>query len=220
MLFLGVQFTLWSVTGAYMVLLNIDYIHGDTLVVNHQTTIDPEEVSYPLSSLYRRFPAANGVELGQLMKQNVYRFRVGDHKYLISAATGERLPELSKTQAIAVARYFYRGDHQVTGAELISANPPSELSARHLPAWRVNFDAFGSPSLYISSHSGLVVTKRHEFWRTFDLFFRLHIMDYQTGEDIDNWLLFWVTLFAVLAAITGMILVYYRVFKSSDVKEV
>jgi hypothetical protein len=35
MLFVGVQFVIWSITGVYMVLFDIDYIHGDSLVINH-----------------------------------------------------------------------------------------------------------------------------------------------------------------------------------------
>jgi Cu(I)/Ag(I) efflux system membrane protein CusA/SilA len=38
-------------------------------------------------------------------------------------------------------------------------------------------------------------------------------MDYLDGE-IDNWLLFWTTLFSIFASITGLILMYFRVFKS------
>lgn len=213
MLFLGLQFLIWSVTGAYMVLLNIDYIHGDSLVVNHQDSINHQQISYPLSSIYRRFPEAQGLELGKLLTQDVYRFSARGQKYLMNARTGELLPQITKAQAKAIARYFYNGDDNVIDAELITANPPSELSSRRLPAWRVNFDAFASPSLYVSSQSGLVVTKRHEFWRTFDLFFRLHIMDYGSGEEVDNWLLFWSVLFGLLACISGILLVYYRLIK-------
>jgi hypothetical protein len=97
-------------------------------------------------------------------------------------------------------------------AELITDNPPFELSPRYLPAWRVNFDDFGSPSLYISAQTGMLVTKRHEFWRTFDLMFSLHVMDYE-DEDPSNWLLFWFVCFALLAAMLGLILTYYRIFK-------
>ena len=45
MLFIGAQFVIWSVTGAYMVFFNIDYIHGDTLVINHQNKIDPNNIN-------------------------------------------------------------------------------------------------------------------------------------------------------------------------------
>ncbi|MFT6029889.1 MAG: hypothetical protein ACI8O8_001630, partial [Oleiphilaceae bacterium] len=30
MLFLGLQFLIWSISGAYMVIFDIDYIHGDS----------------------------------------------------------------------------------------------------------------------------------------------------------------------------------------------
>ena len=33
MLFIGLQFVIWSVTGAYMVFFDIDYIHGDSQAI-------------------------------------------------------------------------------------------------------------------------------------------------------------------------------------------
>ena len=83
-----------------------------------------------------------------------------------------------------------------------------------LPAWRVNFDDFGSPSLYVSAQTGKLVGKRHEFWRTFDLMFSLHVMDYE-DEDPSNQLLFWFAIFALLAAIFGAVLSYLVIFKSN-----
>ncbi len=44
MSFVDVQFVIWSITGAYMVFFDIDYIHGDSLVINHQTKINPNDI--------------------------------------------------------------------------------------------------------------------------------------------------------------------------------
>ena len=41
-------------------------------------------------------------------------------------------------------------------------------------------------------------------------------MDYDDGADIDNSLLFWFTLFGMLASILGMVLAYFRVFRKTD----
>jgi Cu(I)/Ag(I) efflux system membrane protein CusA/SilA len=212
MAFLGVQFVIWSVTGAYMVFFDIDYIHGDSLIKNHQTKIDSKSINYSLKTLYENYPQAKNIELGTFIEQTVYRFEINKDKYLVNADSGELLSPLKKMQAIAMANHEYTGDGQITEVELIADNPPFELSSRVLPAWRVNYDDFGSPTLYVSATTGKVVTKRHEFWRLFDWIFRFHVMDYQESE-VDNYLLFYFSFLGLLAGLSGLVLVYYRIFK-------
>ena len=216
MLFLGVQFVIWTVSGAYMVIFDIDYIHGDSLVENHQTKINPDKINYSLSALTQAYPSAERVSLGMFIEREVYRFEHDGKQLLVDADTGKLLSPLDKSSAVAMAKHEYTGRGQIILAELItkdSDNRPFELSKRYLPAWRINFDDLGSPSLYISAQTGKLVTKRHEFWRTFDLMFSLHVMDYE-DEDPSNWLLFWFVLFALTASILGLILTYYRIFKT------
>tara|TARA_R110002167_G_scaffold366330_1_gene594905 strand:+ start:458 stop:1204 length:747 start_codon:yes stop_codon:yes gene_type:complete len=220
MLFVGVQFVIWSITGAYMVFFDIDYIHGDSLVINHQTKIVPNDIQYSLKNLLNDYPQAEQISVGTFINQNVYRFSVAGKKMLIDATNGRLLSPLNKQAGQAAARHYYSGDGQIRETELLIDNPPFELNPRALPAWRVNFDNFGSPSIYVSAQSGQLVGKRHEFWRLFDWMFRFHIMDYGDDEEIDNMLLFWITLTGILACIFGLILVYFRVFKpNSDKKD-
>lgn len=213
MLFLGIQFLIWSISGAYMVIFDIDYIHGDSLVVNHQTKIDVDKITYPLSALRQQYPYAKQISIEVFIDQVVYRFTVDDEKYLVNASDGKKLSPLNSNEAIRAAKHYYSGDGDVVYIELISEKPPFELSHKVLPAWRVNFNDFGSPSIYISAQSGKLVSKRHEFWRVFDLMFSLHVMDYEE-EDPSNKLLFWFTLFSILASIFGGILTYFVLFKS------
>ncbi len=214
MLFLGIQFLIWSISGAYMVIFDIDYIHGDSLVINHQNSIDVAKISYPLSALRQQYPDAKHIAVENFIDQVVYRFSASDEKYLVDAFNGVQLSPLTASDAQRAAKYYYSGTGAVTEIELISENPPFELSPRALPAWRVNFDDFGSPSLYVSAQTGKLVGKRHEFWRTFDLMFSLHVMDYE-DEDPSNQLLFWFAIFALLAAIFGAVLSYLVIFKSN-----
>lgn len=213
MLFLGIQFLIWSISGAYMVIFDIDYIHGDSLVVNHQTKVDVDKITYPLSALRQQYPEAKQISIEAFIDQVVYRFTVDDEKYLVNASDGKKLSPLSSNEAIRAAKHYYSGDGDVVDFELISENPPFELSHKVLPAWRVNFNDFGNPSIYVSAQSGKLVSKRHEFWRVFDLMFSLHVMDYEE-EDPSNKLLFWFTLFSILASIFGGILTYFVIFKS------
>ena len=217
MLFLGIQFLIWSVSGAYMVIFDIDYIHGDSLVINHQTKIDASKITYPISELKNQYSGAENIEVGLFIGQEVYRFTQLDEKILLNASNGQQLSPLSANEAINAAKHNYSGRGEVANTELITENPPIELSRRALPAWRVNFDDFGNPSIYVSAQTGQLVGKRHEFWRIFDWMFSFHVMDYEE-EDPSNQLLFWFTLFSIIASIFGAILSYFVIFNKAKVK--
>ena len=217
MLFIGSQFVIWSVTGAYMVFFDIDYIHGDSLVVNHQNKIDAKNIHYSVADLRYQYPDATNISIGKFIDKNVYSFTNKEQVHLIDANNGSLLSPLDEKTAVKAAKYYYSNDGNVQEVELITDNPPFELSARALPAWRINFDNLGAPSIYVSAQTGKLVGKRHEFWRLFDWMFRFHTMDYEEGE-IDNSLLFWFTLFGIIGSISGLVLAYFRVFKLREDK--
>lgn len=213
MLFLGVQFVIWSVTGAYMVFFNIDYIHGNSLIKNQYINLIDSEVNYPIQTLLKQYPNVQEIKLENHIYQPVYRFKAGKEQFLVNANTGELLSPITKEDAVKVAQFQYAGSGVISSIALITENPPFELRASVLPAWRVDFDDLAAPTLYVSATSGKIVGKRHEFWRLFDWMFRFHVMDYQDSE-IDNTLLFWFSLLGILAGLSGLILLYFRFFPS------
>ncbi|MEH6595570.1 MAG: PepSY-associated TM helix domain-containing protein [Colwellia polaris] len=213
MLFIGVQFVIWSVTGAYMVFFDIDYIHGDSLVVAHQKAIKPENLTYATAKLFKKYPDAKNLSVGLLVDREVYRFKIAKQQFIIDASNGEKLSPLNKSTAIEVAKYHYAGKEDVLNAKLILANPEFGLSARHLPVWQVDFDHFSAPALFISANNGKVVSKRHRFWYIFDWMFRLHIMDYGDEENAGNWLLFFIAILAIFAVFSGLVLTYFKAIK-------
>ncbi|WNC68679.1 PepSY domain-containing protein [Thalassotalea nanhaiensis] len=219
MLFIGAQFVIWSVSGAYMVFFDIDYIHGDSLVINHQDTINVENIHYSVKELREQYPDATNVSVGKFIDKEVYSFASQGVVHLVDASNGQLLSPLKQATAIKAAQYYYSGDGSVQDVELFTDNPPFELSPRALPAWRINFDDFGSPSIYVSAQTGKLVGKRHEFWRLFDWMFRFHVMDYDDGENIENLLLFCAALLGLAAAIFGLVLTYFRVFKAKKVTD-
>ena len=164
MLFLGIQFVIWTVSGAYMVIFDIDYIHGDSLVVNHQSKIDVNNINFTLGDLLEVYPNAENLEMGVFIDQGVYRFTIksgdGDDsadkkiQYLVATSNGQQLSPLNEGIAKRAAQHYYSGEGNIVDVELITENPPFELSRRRLPAWRVNFNDFGRPSIYVSAQSG------------------------------------------------------------------
>lgn len=218
MLFIGFQFVIWTISGAYMVIFDIDYIHGDSLVLNQQTRLNAKVLDYSIAQLYQDHPQAKQIELATWIDKEVYRFAAEGKKFLISAKNGKQLSPLTQAQAIKMAQYVYAGQGKVESAKLLTDHAPFELNPRFLPAWRIDFDDSEKTSLYISAESGKLVTKRHQYWRLFDWMFSFHVMDY-VDEEVDNKLLLWFTLLALFAAFSGAILTYYSFFKRAD-KEV
>lgn len=214
MAFLGIQFLIWSVTGAYMVFFDIDYIHGDSLVNNTQEKLDPKQMNYPLQALLKTYPQASEVSVEVFLGKAVYRFEHEQQKWLMDAKTGALLSPLDERLAVKAAQSYYSGAGDVLDAVLITEDPPFELNPAVLPAWGVNFDDLGAPTIYVSAQTGAMVGKRHNFWRLFDWMFRFHVMDYETGEDMNNSLLFWFTLFGIFSAISGLVLAYFRIFRT------
>jgi hypothetical protein len=196
-----------------MVILDIDYIHGDSLVSDRQTFLKSEQIGYSIAELYTDYPKATEIELSTLLYDAVYRFNDGENKYLLSADTGKSLLPISENDAKSIAKHHYKQTNVVIKqVNLITENPPFELSARHLPVWRIDFEDFASPSFYISVNTGELVTKRHNFWRIFDWMFSFHVMDY-VEEDASNKLLFVFAVLSIFASFFGIVLAYFRVLK-------
>ena len=218
MAFVGIQFLFWSITGVYMVTMDIHYIHGESLAKNEEAKIDITSVDYSIAELAADYPEAGQVRLTQSMGKPLYSFINGEHgKVAIDAETGAVRPLVDEIRAKEIARYYYEMNHVIDSIRLIQSvtGMPAELSPRHLPVWRVTFDQFARPTFYISQQTGAIVAKRHDYWRLFDWMWRFHIMDYDDGENVSNWFLFLVAILGLMAAVTGAVLTYFRVFSAN-----
>lgn len=217
MTFVGLQFLFWSITGLYMVSMDIHYIHGETLVNDTNQTINMAQVNYDINSLLGTYPKADNIELVTLIGTPVYRFKDDEQKRIINATTGQPIDAINQTQVEVIAKHYYikhQGEqHAIASTQLLTSKEqvPTELSSRHIPVWQVTFDHFASPTLYISQQTGAIVTKRHNFWRLFDWMWRFHIMDYDDGENVANWFLLLVASLSLIGSLTGVMLTYYFV---------
>jgi len=215
MLFIGLQFMVWAISGVYMVVMDIDYIHGDSLVSPQVSFIESKDINYSISQLLTDYPDAKNIELGTMLEHTVYRFKLINKVQVLFAKNGALLGPINKAIARDIAKKAYADKNSaITEVSLISEQTLRELSPRHLPVWRVNFDDFASSTFYISVHSAKIVTKRHSFWRVFDWMFAFHVMDY-VDEAPDNKLLLLFILFALPASLFGLVLTYFSTIKTN-----
>ncbi|WP_159437700.1 PepSY domain-containing protein [Ferrimonas marina] len=208
MILVGLQMAIWAISGSYFALTNIHSIHGDELVSLPQPTLDIAPQS--AQTLLRDYPESTAISLSKVAEQWQYLVETPEGQRRLDASSGKPLPPISEAQAIRAALAAYRGEAAIQDVQLLDTEATDELSPRHLPVWRINFDDWRHTSLYISQATGELVSKRHDPWRWFDLLWRLHILDYDDGADINNPLLMIASGLALLALLAGVALLYRR----------
>jgi uncharacterized iron-regulated membrane protein len=207
-LLLGVQLLIWTFTGLYMVIVDLDIIHGDHLVK------EPPRHSVPLAKLAdplsaaRQVPGADAVRLFWREGRPVYAVTSKTRTVTVDAITGGRLPAPGEDEIRRAARERFNGTEAIVSVALLS-EAPFEIRGRQGPLWRVQFEGWNKPTFYLSAQTGELLSRRHELWRTFDFFFGLHVMDYSTREDVNNPLLRVVSWIAAIMALTGAWLLLY-----------
>lgn len=209
-LLIGVQVLIWLATGLYMVVVDIDFIHGDTLVKNLQQTVRvPDAKQLSMAEVRAAYPGATQISLRPVMGKTFYAVTTAAQRYLVDPDNGSLASPLDEDDAIGIARYHYAGEAQVSRALLITANPPMEIQTRTLPLWRIDFNDRYATSFYIDPYNGSLVTRRHRYWRIFDFMWMLHIMDYENREDAHHPLLIAAQISGCMFVITGLWLLFY-----------
>jgi len=209
-LIVGIQLLIWLASGLYMVIVDIDFIHGDPLVKNmRQAVAIPTTPRVNASALLKKYPDAEEISLRAVMEEAHYLVTTPGKRYLISPDTGTVISPLVEEKIAEIARFHFHGQASISSIVLITADPPMEIQTRRLPLWRINFNDRFSTSFYIDPVSGRLVTRRHQYWRIFDFMWMLHIMDYDERSDAHNPLLITAQVSGLVFAITGLWLLFY-----------
>lgn len=212
-LVVGIQLLLWAVSGFYMVVVDLDFIHGDSLVHNLKPAIDVSGRFVSFDSLRRDRSDIKSIRLRALPDDGAAVFEVmtGAGIELVDARTGRTISPLPEMRATDLAHAYYAGSGEVVRATLIAseADRPGEMQSRLVPSWRVDFDDWLETSLYVHAQSGALATRRHRFWRWFDFLWSLHIMDYRERTDVNNRLLLVATVLGTVTLISGLWLTWF-----------
>ncbi len=209
-LIVGLQVLIWLATGLYMVVLDLDFIHGDPLVRNMQQTVTvPDSSQVSVTALREQYPDATDIGLRPVMGTSFFTVTTPENRYLISPQSAQVISPLDEEIARKIAVFHFNGEASIREARLITSDPPREIGPRRLPLWRVDFNDRYSTSFYIDPYSGALVTRRHQYWRVFDFFFMLHIMDYDERSDAHNLLLQIAQFTGVIFGLSGLWLLFY-----------
>ena len=207
-LIVAVQAVIWTVSGLYMTSVHIDIVHGDHFIRGQEPKpVAAAEIVSPVTAA-AAFPDASKVRLAWLLDRPVYVVNTRAEERLVDVRTGASLPPPSREQIREAAEYWFTGPEKLVRLELIN-EIPGEVRGRKPPLWRAEFGGWNKPTLYFSPATGQLVTRRHELWRIFDFVWMLHIMDYETRDNVNNWLLRGFTLLALTTVISGAWLLWF-----------
>ncbi|MCD8549220.1 MAG: peptidase [Shewanella xiamenensis] len=205
----AIQLLLWLATGAYMVWMDIEFIRGKPLVNKaNMAMYQVDAPAFSFTDFIKAHPDATDISLYANQGTLYYRANVAGKLQRFSSDTGEVLPLLDKQQALDAAQRVYTGQAKFIGSTLIEQHASSEIPARVLPVWQLTLDDAMHSTLYISAVTGQLVSARHDYWRLFDVMWMLHIMDYETRENVNNPLLTLMSSLALLTALFGIALTY------------
>lgn len=217
-LFIGLQVVIWSLSGLYMTAVHIDIIHGDHLIRQPTpASVDAAALMDPLAVVAAN--QAQSVRLTWMRNRPVYVVKGEAGEKVVDARNGRLAAPPTEVEIRSIAKAAYTGVEPIAKAERIT-EIPGEIRGRKPPLWRVEFDHWNKPTLYLSPVTGELVSRRHELWRIFDFVWMFHIMDYDERENVNNPLLRIFTWGAVLMASSGIWLLFYSFHRKKKKKAV
>jgi uncharacterized membrane protein YkoI len=224
---LGIQFLFWTIGGLYFTWSDMDEVHGD----HQKSHIHPLGSEIKLSNpqdIIQKIKAKDSVNfifdirLIQLLGNPVYQITYskehdrGKKIQLANAETGDFRSALSKSEATEIAQQNFSNDAKVKQVEyLTSTNGHHEYREQPLPAYAITFEHPSNTTVYVASELGTVQKFRNNKWRIFDFLWMLHTMDYQTRDNLSNWLLRAFSIFGLFTIATGFTLFFVSRKKST-----
>ena len=215
-LVVGIQLLLWTAGGLFFSLNPIAKVRGETeepesLPLEFSTP--PASPATALTELVRLHSKADiqtvalRPHLGGAIYEIAFLENGEPHWALADVSTGELRAAIDRDEAIAIAKGAYLPESPIADITLVTeATRGSEYRERPVPAFRVTFDDPLGTRLYISVERGVVTARRNDRWRLFDFLWMLHIMDYQTRDNFNTFLLQAVSALGLVTVLSGFIL--------------
>ena len=199
---ISIQLLLWTISGIYFAFNQIELVRGEQYRLPQVFSIDLSKINLVLDSVKsiqvaRRF----GEEILIVRKE-------AGTEYL--NLEGVALEKLSREQATSIVSTV-TSLTPLAVEEINDPEPGSEYRGRNLPLFKVVTQDQDNEEInvYVDAISGQVVAIRSEQWRLWDLMWGLHIMDWETRDEINNWLLKLFSVLALMSSLTG-VFIFFR----------
>ena len=186
-IFVSIQLLLWTISGIYFAYNKIELVRG-------------EQYRLPVDVEYRIFDRL-GVSI-------IEKNDNGDKTYE-TYPDGTEVEPLTKDEALLIASKK-TSLNPIDGILINETYKGAEFRGRDLPIFKVKTDTEDNINIYINPLTGDISAIRSDSWRLWDLFWALHIMDYQDRDNINNLLLKILSILALMTSISGILLFFIK----------
>ena len=186
-IFVSIQLLLWTISGIYFAYNKIELIRG-------------EQYRLPVDVEYRIFDRL-GVSI---IEKND-----NGNKTYETYPDGAKVEPLTKDEALLIASKK-TSLNPIDGILINETYKGAEFRGRDLPIFKVQTDTEDNINIYINPLTGDISAIRSDSWRLWDLFWALHIMDYQDRDNINNLLLKILSILALMTSISGIVLFFIK----------
>ena len=199
--FISLQLLLWTVSGIYFSFNKIELVRGEQYRL-------PSSFSLNLNQLKGNFENISNFDVVNRVDQQILIISdPSGRKYLdtngnpVSMLTVEQAKLTVKENSTLNPIDVFLIDQERNG---------SEYRGRELPLYQVlslNKDQ-KSINVYVNPYSGKIVAIRSLQWKIWDLMWGFHIMDWQTRDNINNFLLKVFSILALISSVSGVLLFF------------
>ena len=199
---ISIQLLLWTISGIYFAFNQIELVRGEQYRLPQVFSIDLNKINVVLDSV-------KSIQVARRIGEEILTVRKeAGTEYL--NLEGDALEKLSGEQATNIVSSV-TSLTPLSAKEINEPEPGSEYRGRNLPLYKVATKDQENEQInvYVDAISGQVVAIRSEQWRLWDLMWGLHIMDWETRDEINNWLLKLFSVLALISSLTG-VLIFFR----------
>lgn len=226
--FIGVQFFFWSLGGLYFSWNNMDDVHGETLLKQEKKyvgTIDFSQIQKGIDSLktFTNIDSVHSVKLVEALKKPYAQFQFFEKGHLksqlISVEKGNLRLDFTGQECLEIVEQQLKKPIPIVKAKFLdkrSTGMHHEYREKPLPAFAFTLVHPSKTTIYVSTESGEITSVRNNNWRRFDFLWMLHTMDYQSRDQITNWVLRVFSALGILTVLSGFSLFYIT---SSTIKK-
>lgn len=208
------QLAIWVVGGLTFAVIPFDSVikGGDSVQAPSPPTIKPEQLRV-VADFLAEDTAMSWASHHQSSLGPVAKITTNTGTQWLALNTGRIAEPVSQDAITRFAQSIYTGSgshmttRYLTAVESRFLGLVDELYGR-TDVWQVAFDDTVGTRLYFDNVTGVYLTVRNDFWVFYDAMWRLHIMDYSTGEDFNNPLLRIFTPLTFLFVVSGIILTW------------
>lgn len=199
--FISLQLLLWTVSGIYFSFNKIELVRGEQYRL-------PSSFSVNLDQLNGKFENISDFDVVKRVDQQILIISdTSGRQYLdsngnpVSMLTFEQAKSTVKENSILNPVDVFLIDQDRSG---------SEYRGRELPLYQILSLNENKKliNVYVNPFSGKIVAIRSLQWKIWDLMWGFHIMDWQTRDNINNFLLKVFSILALISSISGVLLFF------------